>query len=722
LVTSLPNISQSNVTASYRSEQSNPWIYRRQNLSPTFLAGQNLTQISTGSAQQGQQSALSSSAPAIGSGTNGANSSATNTVTGSLSVNSNSSSQVISAGFSPVTTSSNSNVLGQMGANWWLFPGANLKMPASLMKMMTNTSTVVGRGPSNASRFRFTTSCIHRYTKKTLALDAPVAYFAGLTEVQAYATHYVASNNPRSFAYSQYDPITFVYSNINQVPAGPLTTAGSPFQLQNGNFLYPLELSPWTATGNWFWSSQNGIGSSDTSGGVSSAAIVANGNLNTLVSEPIPVSPGNQILVTALVSYFGAASTSGGELSISLVTYNSGTPTITTLSMPTTTATYTVTNRAAMLALAATQYQSCTITNPTSGDQGTYILTTTDPTNFANWHFSGYGTYVNQPTGNIDGELFIQLTGAYTVPGSGVDHIAVSLNVTAGVTAGNIFWDDVSINPVAGIEGTVFLNAVTTSTFADLTVNVSDSGLLNSDSMWARLDPLDTNISNLQLAPYVETIPSVIPAGMWDDTFATWDDLNIDWGEPFSVVNVQVDPNVVFNGNRTMHFTRAAGAGNAGIQVTQQTNLYPQELAQIGCVFYKPTANTNQITLNLTRVSDGVVVYTTTFTPVVGYWYTHLSAFFELPNTWDQVYIVEFLATGDQPDELYLADLFLNVAGARYFIQLGSGFLFDVTPLCYGGYANVSCTLPVNQFSLTVGIFNPNSWAYGIALTPHYLL
>jgi hypothetical protein len=241
--------------------------------------------------------------------------------------------------------------------------------------------------------------------------------------------------------------------------------------------------------------------------------------------------------------------------------------------------------------------------------------------------------------------------------------------------------------------------------------------------MWARLDPLATNIDSLQLAPYVQTIPNVVPAGFWGDSLATWDDPTIDWGEPFAEVAITLDPNLVFDGNRAVHFTRAAGAGEAGVVITQQTNMLPQELAQLGCVFYKPVANSNQITIRLRRISDGVYIHTETFTPIAGYWYTHLGQFFELPNTTDQVYAIEFVLTGDQADEIYLSNLFTNVAGARYLVQLGDSgaFQFDVTPLVYGDNASVSVTLPVNQFSLTVGIFNPNVYCYGVALIPRYL-
>jgi hypothetical protein len=737
ITTSIPNTAQSAITNTYRSEQNSPWVYSRQILSPAYLAGQQLTQIGN---------------------------SPTSTQTMQSTTDGTTSTQVANT-FTPVTTASSSNVLPQQGKDWWLFPGANMKMPASVMQGLTGTQVVTARGPALSTRVRFTGTSIHRYTTNTVTLDAALAYFAGITEVQAYLTQYIDGNDPSSFSYTQYDPNTFVYDNINQEAAGPLTTSGSPYDLLNPNFYYPLELTYWLPVGNWYWDSQHGLGSENGQGDEPCAAIIADSLPNTLTSEPFAVNPGDEIVISAWVAYynvslnqgefpvtfpftfgssdhfpvefpfeFGSPPSVAGEiLSISGVAYEAGADsfpytfpwnfgTDVTFAMPTTTATFTVDTVSDMLALSgAVEYDSCTVN--LGSEQGTYTLTATPASNIANWLLTGYGTLIYQPSGNIDGNLFVQLIGTYTVPGSGVDALSVVLNVGEGLTGGNIYWGGVQVNPAAGIEGTVFLDAITTSSFADVAIQVNDSGLVTSDSMWAQADPLDTNISNLALAPYVNTIPSIIPSGTWDDTFATWDSPTIDWGEPASVVAINVDPNLIYQGNRAIHFTRAAGAGEAGVLITQQTNMLAQELAQLGCTFLKPNANANQITISLRRVSDGVYIWTETFTPVVGYWYTYLSAFFELPDTTDQVYTIEFVATGDAADEMYLSDLYTNVAGIRYFLQLGGdeATLFDVTPTVYGDNPNVSTTLPVNELAFTVGIFSPNAWAYGATLTPRYL-
>jgi hypothetical protein len=639
ITNSIPNTALANINGMYRSEQNNPYIYSRGTLNATYLAGQALATIT------GQPDSLQTI----------------------QSVTDPSASSIASA-FTPVVNVSQSNVLPQQGQDWWLFPGANLKMPASVMTgLFGSTETVISRGPGLNKRVRFSTTCVHQYVTKTVTLDAAVGYFAGLNEVQAYVSTYIASNDPLTFKYSRYDPGQFVYTNINQEVTGPATTAGSPYVLANPLLSNnTVDLSGWTATGAWYWSPTQGLG------GGSCAAVVANGNPLQMVSAPMAVSPGAQLVLSAWVAYYGATSNTGGAVSIGAIGYLGGV------------------------------------------SQGP--LTLTDPS-------AGHGHQITTPTGNVNGQLFYELIGKYTVPGSGIDAIAITLNINGTVTGGTFYWNDVDIEPAAGIEGTIFIDLHTSSTFSNVNCSFNDSGLVTSDAMWARADPLDTNIDNLLLAPYVSTIPATVPSGFWGDSFAEWADTTIDWGTPLAAISINLDPNLIYQGNRAVHFSRGAGAAQAGIQSIQQTGFVPNGLAQMECTFLKPTTNTNQITLSLVRVSDGVVIHTETFTPVAGYWYTYQSAFFPIPNTTDQVYQIEFLSSGDAVDELYLSNVVTNIAQIRYWVQLGgsSTTLFDVTPLRYSNSCSVSCTVPVQEVSLTVGVFSNNSWAYGAQLTPRYL-
>jgi hypothetical protein len=197
----------------------------------------------------------------------------------------------------------------------------------------------------------------------------------------------------------------------------------------------------------------------------------------------------------------------------------------------------------------------------------------------------------------------------------------------------------------------------------------------------------------------------------------------ISWGEPQAVIAISVDPDRIFQGKRVLHFYRAAGAGEAGIKVRQVTNWIPNGLFRLGCIFYKPYPSTNQLIIRLRRISDGVYIYTETFDPVSNFWYEFQTSFIEIPNSEDQAYTVELMLTGDETDELYLNDLYCDIAQIRYFVRLGdsSAFLHDVTPLRYADSAIVSTTVPVQEFSVQAAILSPHSWCYGMSAQPVYL-
>lgn len=385
------------------------------------------------------------------------------------------------------------------GTDWWIFPGQTLQIPAAYMEQMLAGDVVRDFRFTSEHRVRFQTTSVHRYDIRTVRRDAAMAYFAGVREVTPYTTTFIDHEDKQSFDFAQYDRSQWVFSDIVQLPSGPIS----------------------------------------------------------------------------------------------------------------------------------------------SDDAGT---------------------------------------------------------------------------------ATLFKDFQTTSTFAKAKVEFRDSGLLRSDPMWQDIDPVDG--LSTELAYYVETIPSSIPAGFWGDTFAEWSDEIIDWGEPHAVVSVNIDGNRQYQDKRVLHFKRDAGAGTAGIKVKQWTHFVRNGLFRLGAVFLKPIANDNQITVRLRRDSDGVYIYEETIQkPVVGYWYEFQTKFVEIPDVEDQEYTVELVMAGDDADELFLSDLYTEIAHVRYFVRLGgSGTLHDVTDLRYAtGNAIVSVTTPVNEMSVSATFLTNECWAYGCTITPAYL-
>ena len=76
----------------------------------------------------------------------------------------------------------------------------------------------------------------------------------------------------------------------------------------------------------------------------------------------------------------------------------------------------------------------------------------------------------------------------------------------------------------------------------------------------------------------------------------------------------------------------------------------------------------------------------------------------------DQTYKVELVLTGDQEDDLFLNDLWVEIAQIRYRVRLGAGVNHDVTPLVYKDNCIVSSTEPVNQMTISVEIHSSDSY------------
>ena len=259
----------------------------------------------------------------------------------------------------------------------------------------------------------------------------------------------------------------------------------------------------------------------------------------------------------------------------------------------------------------------------------------------------------------------------------------------------------------------------THSTFARLKVDFRDSGLLRSNAMWASSE-------SENLTPEVTIIPEKFSAN-WIDAFAAWSDSEKEWGSPRGVVSVNIDGNRQYQGHRVLRFRRAPGAGEAGIAINQKINFVAGGLARIGLSFYKPFDNDNVVVLRLIRKSDGSKLYEIPLQPDYGRWIDYTTEFFELPDDIDptEEFQVQCVLLGDDEDEMYVANLYTEIAHVRYFVRLGDsgGYLHDVTELRYHEDTEtyVTSPSPVTQAQVTTVILSDRGFAFGAKLEPHYL-
>jgi hypothetical protein len=556
------------------------------------------------------------------------------------------------------------------GDDWWVFPGQQVKLPSFVMEKLTDSSTIVERKLTLEHRIRFNSTSIHRYDFKTLKRDAAMAYFAGVREVLPFTSTYIPGEDKPVFEFSMYDSTQWVLNNIRQIEAGPVSCDCKTYRIPNPSF--DQTLTNWIASpGDGGWIQDRRFGHY----ALGSAAVPADNRDKDLKSALIQVEPGEILDMSAWTKWKDLVVTNGeAGMTLGVVCYLDGEET---------------------------------------------ERVTVDQVDFATW--SAHANSTSEPDVSASG--FVEMTGNYAVPPSGVDAIRVLLGVTSEATSGAVWFDLVTIEDGIPRDGTVYKNFQTQSDFSKALVEFRDTGLIRSDSMWADINPDSGSIDDTTLAYYTNTIPATVPGGMWGDEFKAWG-ADAEWGSPFAIVSITLDGNRRYQGNRVVHFTRKAGAGEAGIQVRQFTNWVPLALARIGCVFYKPFANTNQMTLRLRRMSDGVFVYEETVDAPAGRWVDYQTKFFEIPDTPDQEYMLMMTLDGDEEDELYLSDLYCDIGRIRYFVRLGGvgAPLHEVSDLRYvQGYAQVVAQQPVNEMSVQAAILSPEAWAYGCTIQPAYL-
>jgi hypothetical protein len=111
------------------------------------------------------------------------------------------------------------------GTDWWIYPGQQLKVPASVMNRLTATQTVTERKLTLESRTRFNTTSVHKYETRTVRRDAAVAYFAAVREVQPYISTYITGEDVAVYDFPSYTSQHWagIGTSVSPTPAGAMT-------------------------------------------------------------------------------------------------------------------------------------------------------------------------------------------------------------------------------------------------------------------------------------------------------------------------------------------------------------------------------------------------------------------------------------------------------------------------------------------------------------------
>lgn len=672
----LPNTTQTAVTESTRAEANSPWVYRRTPVNPFMLVKNYFSQLFG----QPQDQGIKSWVPAE--------------------------TQKSIEAQTTITKPTNASpaLVPLQGQDWYVFPGQTLRMPSNVIDGLTKSQVVTRRDQSKAVRTRFTTTAVHQYETKTVTLDANIAYFAGIREVQPYVVTYIDYEDPPEFRFDNYDLVTgWSAVNIEKVGTSSITAKANPYSVRNSRF--NASLNYWTGEG-WDWDTSEGHTLAETwQPGTplvyGSAHAKANGTNLSLISDPINVESNASINFNAWAVYRDITYTTNAKMWIDAIGLDANDNVI-----------------------------------ASSINLGEYmeIKSGTNPNNIPGYYiFSD-----DQPCSSVPqvGVKAIPLYGSVDLAtvSSSIRKIQLRLNVNSAITGGDVWFDDVDMMPSAGIVGSVSRVIRTNSKFSMVKCKFNGSPARRSNPMWAYLDSNSNDPRRTILAHYVSTVPSTIMNGNWLDSVTTdwvtagpWSDDDIAWGTPYAVVSITYSE-AIFDKKRVIHFYRQGSTleeevGQAGIVVRQELNYVPGGLFRICATFFKETKTNNSMELRLTRISGiesgpggpeefpNGVIHREVLTDVpTGYWYTHQGEWIEIPYSQDQIYKVELVLSGNAQDDLYLNDLWTEVSQVRYHVQLGGNNNHDVTALAYKDNCVVGTTEPVNEMAISVEINGSNSF------------
>jgi len=138
--------------------------------------------------------------------------------------------EIYAANPGAIETRGSAGAIPVRGTNYWIFPGQQLRIPASVMERLTSTSTVTERRLTLETRLRFTTTAVHRYEIRTLRRDAAIAYFAGVREVIPFVSSYIFGQDREVYDFPLYSADQWTYTGIAQMPTGVITWDGTGTQ------------------------------------------------------------------------------------------------------------------------------------------------------------------------------------------------------------------------------------------------------------------------------------------------------------------------------------------------------------------------------------------------------------------------------------------------------------------------------------------------------------
>lgn len=647
------------------------------------------------------------------------------------------------------------------GTDWWIYPGQQLKVPASVMRKLTETSVVTERKLTLESRVRFTTTTVHRYETRTLRRDAGIAYFAGVREVQPYTSTYFVGEDKPVNKFPIYDDQQWVFTNIEQRPSGPVSAK------------YPSIPGVLTKTFESKSSFSKVSVAFQDSGLIRSDSMWADPDENMLATDDTQLSPYTDTIPSTKNNSFvltlngaptgGTFTLSYHEATTDPIAYNMTAASLQTvlagLSTTGDKAKVTVKKIAdAKYAITLGNYDDVLIADGaglTGGTDPDAVVTLAAAEITATWE-DPLHTWrdPNAVWGSPYGLVSMTLDNDRRYQGRRVLHFnrAGAQGGRAGLSV--IQYDNFTPGAQFRLGAVFFRPEKDTGNDLILTLRRSDGVVIHEET----IDSPPTNQWFEYTTRFVE-IPETLANSSFDNGLQGWvahggntwtpvTDFGHTGGDQGKSVSILLDgdeadlltePMDVINGS-TVHCSAWVTWDGLTVGETPAIRLralfYDADGELSGSTFLDGAELTiGQATASgWVPISGSVVVPTGQAAVTVALqlvidgeagnggtvWVDDFSA--DVPGAARQRYVAELTVAGDNEEDLYVSNLYTEVTPIRYFITLGDNLPIEVTDLRYTkDVATTTTTDPVTTMRVQAVIATQRAWAFGCEITPAYL-
>lgn len=653
ITTSLPNQGAQLVEDSRRIELASSYIYARETIQPYILAADEYNTIIKAEGLQAIQPYVDVPWNVIESANPGA-------IT-----------KVRSTGTVPIR-----------GTDWWIYPGQQLKVPASVMRKITDTKTVTERKFTLEHRVRFNTTQVHRYDFRTITRDAAVGYFAGVREVQPYTSSYIPGEDKPEFSFPIYDPSQWVF-DPQVVRTTSVDSQGQLTRDKNGSLIY----GPIGADLHGAASVQKTLTTQSTFSKVrldyQDSGLMRS---NAMWARPVGSSYGDEAL-TPWVKIVPS--------SIPVGTWSDATKTWRD-----------------DVAVWGSPYGVVSSTfNAERRFMGSRVLSFTRDSDLSSiGPGAEAGIKLNQNINFVPQGLF-RLGVSFFKPYSNANKLRLRLQRRSDSTV-------------------IFSETFTPKT--NQWVNYTTEFI-----------EIPETLSNGGFSPTMGILSDWTPAGAatWtqDNTVGRTGAGSAKFVKSGSTAQTLTTEKMLFYGNEPLsctawvNWTGATHTGTAPV-IGVKAVYYADDtvVGTVDLTDYQISAPSGTQTTwkpiggTVTSWTEGAThvafqIYVTAGLTGGTVWVDDVTA--SVPGSTRQNYDLILTVVGNSKDTLYVSDLYTDIAPIRYYVRLGaSGYLHEVTDLRYTKNTTiVTAPTPVNQMTLRTMLLSPKAWAFGMTATPTYL-